>query len=139
MKLLPFLLLLSLGINAQDKPDTLTASQPEKILFSLNYRRMHECCTAVLVQRKELAVKDTLLQVYQQETGIYQQNAKLAKESFDRKKSINGECVPQLIDCQKQLDIYRHRSRRRVFVIGFGIPIGMLAGYGAGRFVQSLK
>jgi len=91
------------------------------------------------ILEKEAAVKDSIIDLYAKQTGVYQTNVKLMEQSFALKNSVNQECVPALSECQKSLDIYRPRSHRRGMVIAIGIPASLLVGFGTGMIYQSLK
>jgi hypothetical protein len=119
--------------------DTLTASPKEKLLFSLNFRAMNYWHATSRVLEKESAVKDSVIDLFQRKTGVYQNNIKLMEQSFALKEGIAAECLPELIEAKKQLDIYRPRSHRRGVVIAVGIPASLLIGFGTGMIYQSLK
>ena len=115
------------------------ASESEQFRFNVAYTSMWKWYVTSRILERESAIKDSIIDLYGKKTGVYQTNIKLMEQSFALKEGIAAECLPQLIDCQKSLDIYRPRSHRRGVVIAVGVPASLLIGFGTGMIYQSLK
>ncbi len=115
------------------------ATESEQFRFNVAYASMWKWYLTARILERESAIKDSIIDLFQKQTGVYQTNVKLMEQSFALKEGIAAECLPELIEAKKQLDIYRPRSRRRGVVIAVGVPASLLIGFGTGMIYQSLK
>lgn len=119
--------------------DTLTASTKEKLLFSLNYRSMQYWMAEASVQRKEISQMDTIIQLYEKQTGVFRNNTELMKQNFALKTDIAKTCVPELKTCTDKLEVFKGRANRRGWTIGVGMPVAIGFGFTAGVIYQAVK
>jgi hypothetical protein len=85
------------------------------------------------------AEQQRIIRSYEKITGLYGANEELMQQNYDLKLGQCKDCVPNLTDCRASLEIFKSRSLRRGITIGVGIPVAVVAGYAAGRYVQSIK
>jgi hypothetical protein len=89
-----------------------------------------------MVQRKELAICDTIIGLYERKTGIYRSNEKLMEENFRIKNEIAGNCPNDLKTCNEQQAIYKGRANRRGWTIAVLAPVALGAGYLVGSIIN---
>lgn len=139
MKHLLIFLLIPCFSFSQAKDSSLTASPAEQLMFSLNFRTMNYWYAEAMVQRRELAIQDTIIQLYERQTGVYKNNIKAMEENFALKNDINRACLPQLDKCNTDLSVFKPKCRRRGWIIAGGIPVAIGVGFIAGAVYQSVK
>lgn len=95
--------------------------------------------TEARVLSKESAEKDTIIQLYERQTGVYKNNIKAMEENFALKNDINRACLPQLDKCNADLSVFKPKCRRRGWIIAGGIPVAISVGFIAGAVYQNVK
>lgn len=114
--------------------DSLSASPEEQILFSLTWRSMQYWRAEALVLRKESAVKDTIIALYGEKTGVYKGSLETMRENFEIKAAIASDCPDRLTACETDLVKFKGRANRRAWIIIGGVPVA----FGAGMLFASL-
>jgi len=82
---------------------------------------------------------EATIRSYQNVTGIYGDNEELMQQNYDLKIGQCKDCVPELEDCSSSLAIYKPRSKRRGIIIAVGIPVALVGGYYAGKYVENIS
>ena len=114
----------------------LRATEAEQIRFNVTYLNMNRLWAENRVLRKEVAERDTIIDLYGRETGIYKTTIPLMKQNFALKDGICKDAVPKLAKCNEDLLVFRPRAKRRAWSLVIAVPVAAIIGYSVGSLIN---